>query len=87
MFPPIELCYLPHPCRRPSINLGPNHKDPVRILHLLQTRLPRWRCSHHQRLRRHLDRLATLQPENTVTPAREPKIVSNNERSKTIVAM
>jgi hypothetical protein len=84
---PIELCCLPLPCRRPSTKLGPNHEDWV-VLHLLQTRLPQIRCPLYQQgMRRHLGRLATLQPENTVAPARKPKIMCNDERGKTIVAM
>ncbi len=29
---PIELCYLPLPCRRPSLKPGPNQKDPFEVL-------------------------------------------------------
>jgi hypothetical protein len=87
MFPPIELCCLPLPSRRPLTKTGTEPKGPFRSPQQLQTRLLQRRCLRQQRLRRHLDRLPALQPENTVTPARKPKIVCNDERGKTIVAM
>ena len=89
MFPPIELCYLPP--LSPALKKNGDRTMRTllaRALHLLQTRPPPAGCAlHQQRLRRYLGRLTTLQPENTVAPARKPKIVCNDERGKTIVAM
>src|SRR5208283_1893971 len=72
MFPPIRALLPASPLCRPSIKLGPNHEDLIGPP-LLQTRPSLACCLSRQRPRRHLDRLATLQPENTVTPARKPK--------------
>ena len=84
---PIELCYLHSPLSPALLKLGPNQKDPFGVLNSYKPASCTLVALHQQRLRRHFDRLPTLQPKNAVTPARKPKIVCNDERGKTIVAM
>jgi hypothetical protein len=83
---------LSHPWSSASKILWPIHKDLAGpfLTQLLTPYKPVFRppvASCRQRLRGHFDDSSALQSQHTVAAARKPKIMSNDERGQTIVAM